>query len=99
MPSIAMTALSGMHAAQTRLAASAHNIANLETEGFHRQTVSQRTPPAGGTLATVDTQTRSGHAIEADVVGLLQARNHFLANLAVFKTGDQMTGSLLDALG
>jgi hypothetical protein len=33
------------------------------------------------------------------MVGLLQAKNSFLANLAVFKTGDRMTGSLLDALG
>ena len=30
------------------------------------------------------------------MVGLLQAKNAFLANLAVFRTSDRMMGSLLD---
>ena len=37
MNSISSIALSGLNAAQTSLNASAHNVANLATEGFKRQ--------------------------------------------------------------
>ena len=37
-----------------------------------------------------------GDSLESDVVGLLQAKNAFLANLAVFRAGDRMMGALLD---
>ena len=37
-----------------------------------------------------------GSSLESDMVGQLQAKNSFLANLAVFKTSDKMTGALLD---
>jgi flagellar hook protein FlgE len=37
--------------------------------------------------------------MESDLVGLLQAKNGFLANLAVFRTSHQMMGSLLDVTG
>jgi hypothetical protein len=33
------------------------------------------------------------------MVGLLQARNAFLANLAVFRSSSAMTGALLDITG
>jgi flagellar hook protein FlgE len=36
-------------------------------------------------------------ALETDVVAQLQAKNAFLANLAVFRTHDRMMGELLDA--
>jgi hypothetical protein len=34
--------------------------------------------------------------METDIVGLLQSKNAFLANLAVFRTSDRMLGSLFD---
>ena len=37
MNSVTNISLSGMKAAQARLQTSAHNIANMSTEGFHRQ--------------------------------------------------------------
>ena len=45
MASISSIALSGMNAAQTQLQASAHNVANLSTEGFKRQEVVQTEQP------------------------------------------------------
>jgi len=36
MTSLSSIALSGMNAAQTQLNASAHNVANLNTQGFLR---------------------------------------------------------------
>jgi flagellar hook-associated protein FlgK len=92
-------ALSGMKAAQTRLQSSAQNIANLGTASFRRQQVSQTAEIGGGVSTALSQAPEAGNALEADVVGLLQARNSFLANLAVFRTGDKMMGLLLDALG
>jgi len=99
MNSPAAIALSGMNAAQTALDAAAHNFANLGTTGFRREQVVQTPALAGGTTANLRRAPAAGNAPETDLVGLLQAKNSFLANLAVFKTSDRMTGSLLSALG
>jgi len=89
-------ALSGMNAAQTQLQASAHNIANLETQNFTRQEVTQRTAAGGGTLATVKSSANAGNNLEADTVQQLQAKNTYLANLSVFKSNNDMIGTLLN---
>jgi flagellar basal body rod protein FlgG len=96
MASISSIAVSGMQAAQTQLQTAAHNIANLSTENFHRQEVLQ-TPQAGGGVRTALTQAdQAGASLETDVVAQLQAKNSFMANLAVFKTSQSMAGALLD---
>lgn len=87
--------LSGMQAAQTRLQASAHNIANMNTPNFNRQGVTLSTQSGGGTNAMVSNQA-SGVGIEADMVQQLQAKNAFLANLSVFKTSDAVLGTLIN---
>lgn len=99
MPSIQATAVSGLHAAQARLSVSAHNIANAATPGFRRQQLALSTDAGGGVAATVVRAPEPGAALERDVVDQLQARHEFAANLAVFRTADRMTGTLLDALG
>lgn len=100
MPSTSAIALSGMNAAQTALQVAAHNVANLATPGYRRQLVVQSDQAGGGASATALRQAPgAGHALEADLVSGLQAKNAFLANLAVFRAGDRMTGALLDALG
>ena len=85
-----------MNAAQTRLDSSAHNIANVETKGFKRQEVNQVEQKDGGVAASVNTSSVEGAALETDMIAQLQAKNAFLANLAVFKTSNQMSGALLD---
>ena len=97
MSTLSATSLSGMNAAQTALDASAHNIANLATAGFRREQVSQSTAADGGVRASLSRATQEGNALETDVVGQLVEKNQFLANLAVFKTNDQIMGALLDA--
>lgn len=99
MLSTSAIALSGMNAAQTSLQVSAHNIANLGTDGFRRQRVEQSTSAAGGVEASVSRVSQVGNSLETDVVDELQAKNSFLANLAVFTTNDRMTGALLDVMG
>ena len=85
-----------MVAAQTRLNASAHNVANAETSPFRLQEVVQTEQKDGGVSASLRQSTQAGSALETDMVAQLQAKNAFLANLAVFKTSSQMTGALLD---
>ncbi|APW47743.1 flagellar basal body protein [Rhodoferax antarcticus] len=96
MTSLSAIALSGMNAAQTQLQATAHNVANLNTEGFTRQEVTLKAQSQGGVSASVTAASTPGSALETDVVAQLQAKNAFLANLAVFKTSDKMAGALLD---
>ncbi len=96
MTSTASIALSGMQTATARLQSSAHNIANLGTEGFRRQEVNPSEQAGGGVASTLNRASTAGAALETDVVAQLQAKNAFLANLAVFKTSNQMAGALLD---
>lgn len=96
MNAISSISLSGMQAAQTRLDASAHNVANQQTEGFQPLEVQQSTQQDGGVNAQVERSTGAGPSLEDDVVAQLQAKNSFLANLNVFKTNDSMLGSLLN---
>lgn len=99
MSSSSAVALSGMGAARVSLQASAHNIANLNTEGFRRQQVAQSAVPAVGVSASQSQAAQPGNAPATDMVRLLQAKNSFLVNLAVFRTGDRMMGALLDVAG
>lgn len=90
------TPLSGMNAAQRLLQTTAHNMANLNTEGFKRQRVVQATQTNGGVTSTSTTTNVPGSALATDVVAQLQAKNAFLANLSVFRTEDKMLGTLLN---
>jgi flagellar basal body rod protein FlgG len=90
----ASIALSGLVAAQFSLQASAHNIANTGTMGFRRQQISQVAEPGGDVSTTLVQSPEAGNLLETDVVGLLQAKNSILANLAAFRTSDRMTWML-----
>jgi flagellar hook protein FlgE len=96
MNSVSSIALSGLNAAQTSLNATAHNVANLSTEGFHRQEVQQTEASGGGVKTSIRRSPVEGEALESDVVSQLQAKHAFMANLAVFKTSNKMAGALLD---
>ncbi|MCA0243327.1 MAG: flagellar basal body protein [Proteobacteria bacterium] len=97
MTTLSAISLSGMSAAQTALETSAHNVANLAMDGFRRRQVTQSTAADGGVTTSLTQATQPGDDLAGDLVGQLVAKNQFLANLAVFKTGDQMMGTLLDA--
>jgi flagellar basal body rod protein FlgB len=91
-------AASGVSAAQLRVQASAHNLANLSTDGFRRQLAVQATERPMGVRASIGQATEPGAAAAADLAALLQAKMDFMASLAVFRTGDRMAGSLLDTV-
>jgi flagellar basal body rod protein FlgF len=92
-------AFSGLAAASAAAGAHAHNLANLGTGGFRRSGTVQTAMQDGGVQVQAARAELPGPAMAADLVGQLQARNHFLANLAVFRSHDAMTGALLRAVG
>ena len=96
MNALSSIALSGLGAAQLRLGASAHNIANAQTPGFRRQLVTQQSMPEGGVSATLTQATIAGDALAADLVGQMSARYQFIANLRVIQTQDKLLGTLVD---
>ena len=99
MTSILSTSLSGIAAAQVSMSASAANIANLGVDGYRREQVQlSASASSAGVTASIGQAASPGEDLVADVVGLLQGKNAMLANLAVFKTGERTTGSLLDIL-
>jgi flagellar hook protein FlgE len=85
-----------MTAATSSLNASAHNIANQGTGGFRRQLAQHETVASGGVMFRSATALGPGNAWEADTVGLLIAKNSFLANMELFRATDRMSGSLLN---
>jgi flagellar hook-associated protein FlgK len=88
--------LSGMRAASQAMRTSAYNLANLQTPGFRRERVVNSTQADGGVVASTTRAEAPGSAIETDLIEQLQARNAFLANLAVFRSNSRVRGSLLD---
>ncbi len=99
MSSISSVSISGMNAAQAALSASAFNVANTGMSGFRRREVGQTSLAPAGVGVSVRTAPAPGDASLTDVVGMLQAKDSFLANLAIFKTSAQMAGSLLNTVG
>lgn len=98
MSSVATIARSGLLAAQAGMQTAAQNVANTNVEGFRWQRLDLGTDARGGVQVAVSQATEPGGRLEADLVGLLQSKNAFLANLAVFKAGNEAMGSLLDSL-
>jgi flagellar hook-associated protein FlgK len=96
MNSISSVALSGIHAAQLSLGASAHNIANAQTPGFHRQQVAQAEQAGGGVSATLVRSPREGESLADDIVGQRVSSYALQANVLTLKTERQTLGSLLD---
>lgn len=96
MNSITSIALSGLHAASTRLATSAHNIANTQTPGFRRQVTTQAASPEGGVSVGLTQAAEPGESLAEDVVQQVAARYAFEANVLTIRTQDRMLGSLLD---
>lgn len=93
LPAIAQ---SGIQAAQTRLGASAHNIANQQTDGFKRESVSASPAQGGGVVVSFSQAAQVGANLPQDVVDQMSAKHAFVANVQVLKTADRMMGSLLD---
>jgi flagellar basal body rod protein FlgG len=88
-------AASGMRAATQRLNSSAHNLASLETRNFRREQVLSAAQADGTVSTTTVKAQQEGSSIEHDLIAQLEARNAFLASLAVFRTAGRL-GRVVD---
>lgn len=97
MSSVGSIASSGLRAAQLQMDSSAHNVANLNTPHFKRQTVQlESVPDQAGVRASVGRAEREGASLESDAVDQISATYSFAANLQVLRTQDRMMGALLN---
>ena len=98
MASLSSIGSSGLQAAQLRLDASAHNVANMNTPGYRRAVVAQQAvTDSAGVRATVQRQQAAeGVALEQEAVEQMSATYAFKASLQTIQTQEQMMGALLD---
>ncbi len=107
------SSISGIKAAFKMLDVSAHNTANLNTDGFKGQKVNLTENAVGGVNSTVETSTNPGPQYLAgdgsvtegsntnlaeETVNKMLASHYLSANIAALKTSDEMQDSLLDII-
>ncbi len=96
-------AASGLAAQAKKLQVSAHNTANVSTEGFVPQEVALSEGPGGGVRAEVLPPTPSEPAPYVDLaheaVDRIQASRAYEANLAVLKAEDERLDALFEGIG
>lgn len=102
--SIFSTATSGLRAAVKRVNISAHNVANMNTDGYQAQRTIDSATPDGGVETRVEQVEepgpailRDGHLIQGsntnlvtETVNQIQALQAYRANMAVVKTASEM---------
>jgi flagellar basal body rod protein FlgC len=90
-------ALSGIRSAELRMAASAHNVANLSTEPFRPLRVVQSALPGGGVTAHAEAVPIPEEVdLAAEVAAQIEARTQFIASLRALAANRELQGSLLD---
>lgn len=107
------SSLSGIRASVTMIEASAGNTANANTNGYRKKTVALHEGENGGVAASVKTSTSPGisyadtygNVFEAttvdyaeEAVSRMTAKHMLSANIAAFKTADEMEKSVIDIL-
>jgi len=94
---VAAIALSGIQSAEQRMAASAHNVANLGSESFRPLRVAQSALPGGGVVARIESvEIPEDVDIPSEVAAQIQARTQFIASLRALAANRELQGSLLD---
>lgn len=90
-------AVAGFRAASFRLSASAHNLANLGTEGFRPLRARQSAQPGGGVEATFS-RAEAPEAVDVgrELVEQLRARLQAGASLLVVGEAQKTHGRLID---
>ena len=105
--------VSGVRVASDMLAVSAHNTANLNTDGFKKQRVDLREDPHGGVIADISESTEAGplyrnadgdmaEASNVDyaeeAIVQMNAKHLLSANIATIKRIDEAQESLMDIM-
>lgn len=89
-----------MAAQQSRMQAIASNIANVDTPGYARRDVTMVSGPGGGVQAVVREEETGAGGIDLgeELIGMIEAKIGYEANLAVMETGMDMWDMLMSAL-
>lgn len=99
MKNVNGVSISALGAYGAKLAVTANNIANMDSEGFKPSNVTLKENKTGGVTASI---TKNENAYEVDfskeAVDLVTTSTGFKANLKVLQTYDEMTESLLDIM-
>lgn len=90
--------LSGLDFQRARLSASSHNVANVVTEDFQPIRAVASAGPDGG-VRTQIVELPGPPTVMHELVDQKAAVAAYQANVSVLKTADEMTQSLLDAVG
>lgn len=91
-------AVSGIRASSLRLAVSANNVANLNTEGFKAsRSVMQENEVGGGVRVNIE-KTDHGADLGEEMVEQMVALRYGQANGKVFKIQSEMLGDLVNIL-
>ncbi len=105
------SALSGLSASVKRLETSAHNTANLSTEGFKKETVLQSEGMAGGVVVHIQKSETPGPGLPKpdgsfsegsnvdmaeEAVNQIVAAFELGANMATLKAADEAAQSVID---
>lgn len=107
------TSLSAIYASIELMNVSAHNTANINTDGFEKINATLNEGKNGGVVVTIGENEQTGPAyqvqttsepqpsntdIAEETVDQITAENLLKANLEAIKTEDEMVESLLDTL-
>jgi len=107
------SSVSGIQAAIDMLGISAHNTANINTDGYKKQRVNLRDDHGSGVIVDITESTETGslyknkrgEMVEAsnvnyveEVVAQINARHLLSANVAAIKRTDEALESLLDII-
>jgi flagellar basal-body rod protein FlgC len=109
MLSSVYASVSGIKAAFKMLDVSAHNTANMDTDGFKKETAKLEECD-GGVVVNIGKDSSpgamyqsNGRLVESsnvnyadDAVSRIISKHYLSANIAAFKTADEMVESLLD---
>ena len=88
-------ARSGMALEEARLAASANNVANLNTVGYSAREVTAQSTADGGVSARTRATGQPTDLLQ-ETITQMELVVAYTANLAVIRTSDQMSGTLLN---
>lgn len=110
MLSSVYASVSGIKAAFKMLDVSAHNTANMDTDGFKKETAKLEEGSGGGVVVNIGKDTSpgalyqsNGRLVESsnvnyadEAVSRIISQHYLSANIAAFKAADEMVESLLD---
>ena len=107
------SSISGIRAATDMLSVSAHNITNIDTDGYKKQHVNLRGDDGNGVIADITESTEAGplykdtrgETVEAsnvnyieEVVTQIKARHLLSANAAVLKHTNEAHETIMDII-